>query len=133
MRAAARAALALPFITCSVFFGLNSALAQVTLPATPAGVTMSAWLDAFNSGDRARLDDYYKKYDPAKHGDDRDFRDRGGGFELVAITKSDPLRIVCLLKEQNSETRALAKMQWPAIALMIDSPSASRLRAPSIP
>jgi hypothetical protein len=39
------------------------------------------------------------------------FRDRVGGFELVSIEKSEPLRIVFLLKERNSGMRALAKLQ----------------------
>jgi hypothetical protein len=92
--------------------GLNAASAQMMIPDTPAGRTMSAWLEAFNSGDRTRLDDYYKKYDREKHADDvMGFRDRVGGFELVSIEKSEPLRIVFLLKERNSGMRALAKLQ----------------------
>jgi len=55
---------------------------------------------------------YYKKYEPEKHADDiMDFRARVGGFDLVSIEKSEPLRIVFLLKERNSERRALAKLQ----------------------
>jgi retinol-binding protein 3 len=92
--------------------GLNAASAEMVIPDTPAGRTMSAWLEAFNSGDRTRLDDYYKKYDPEKHADDvMGFRDRVGGFELVSIEKSEPLRIVFLLKERNGGMRALAKLQ----------------------
>jgi hypothetical protein len=101
-------------LLCSGAFliGGHAAFAQVTIPNTPAGRTMSAWLDAFNSGDRSRLDDYYKKHDPEKHADDiMDFRDRVGGFELISIEKSEPLRIVFLLKERNSDMRALAKLQ----------------------
>ena len=46
---------------------------------------------------------YYKKYEPEKHADDiMDFRARVGGFDLVSIEKSEPLRIVFLLKERNS-------------------------------
>jgi Peptidase family S41/N-terminal domain of Peptidase_S41 in eukaryotic IRBP len=95
--------------------GPNAASADVMIPDTPAGRTMSAWLDAFNSGDRTRLEDYYKKYDPEKHADDiMDFRARVGGFELLSIEKSAPLRIVLLLKEKNSDMRALAKLQVSA-------------------
>jgi len=62
------------------------ALALVT--DTPAGKAVSAWLEAFNSGDRARLDDYFKKYEPSKHADDfMGFRDRVGGFDLLSIEK----------------------------------------------
>ena len=107
-RVLARAAMA-----CSiVLIGLNSASADVTIPDTPAGRIMSAWLEAFNSGDRARLDDYFKSYEPERHADDfMGFRDRVGGFELLSIQKSEPMRIVSLLKERNGEGRALAKFQ----------------------
>jgi hypothetical protein len=92
--------------------GLSSASADVTIPDTPAGRAVSAWLEAFNSGDRTRLDDYFKKYEPSKHADDfMGFRDRVGGFDLLSIEKSESNRIVLLLKERNSERRALAKFQ----------------------
>jgi hypothetical protein len=108
----ARTAAALVYISCAVVVGLNAAAADVAIPDTPAARTMSAWLDAFNSGDRTRLDDYYKKYEPEKHADDiMDFRARVGGFDLVSVEKSEPLRIVFLLKERNSEMRAVAKLQ----------------------
>jgi hypothetical protein len=103
-----RVAMAIGF----VLIGLSPASADVTIPDTPAGRAMSAWLTAFNSGDRARLEDYYQKYEPSKHADDfMGFRDRVGGFDLLSIEKSEPNRIVFLLKERNSERRALAKFQ----------------------
>jgi hypothetical protein len=108
LRAVARAVM-----MCGVaLIGFGSASADVTIPDTPAGRAVSAWLEAFNSGDRARLDDYFKKYEPSKHADDfMGFRDRVGGFDLISIEKSEPNRIVFLLKERNSERRALAKFQ----------------------
>jgi hypothetical protein len=105
-RAAARLAMA-----CGVFLiGSSSASADVAIPDTPAGRIVSAWLEAFNSGDRALLEDYFKSYDPEKHADDfMGFRDRVGGFELLSIEKSEPRRIVFLLKERNSERQATAQ------------------------
>jgi hypothetical protein len=95
-----------------VLIGLSVRAAEVSIPDTPAGRTMSVWLEAFNSGDRTRLEDFYQKYQPSKHADDfMAFRDRVGGFELLSIEKSEPNRIVFLLKERNSERRALAKFQ----------------------
>jgi hypothetical protein len=104
--------MALVYLSCALLCGLHAAAAEVTIPDTPAGRTLSVWLEAFNSGDRARLDEYYKKYEPEKHADDvMDFRGRVGGFELLSIEKSSPLRIVFLLKERNSDSRALGKLQ----------------------
>ena len=109
----ARRAVARAAMLCGVtLIALGSASADVTIPDTPAGRAMSAWLSAFNSGDRTRLDDYFKQYDREKHADDfMGFRDRVGGFDLVSIEKSEPNRIVFLLKERNSERRALGKFQ----------------------
>jgi len=108
----ARVKMALLCLSCALVCGLHAAAAAVTIPDTPAGRALSVWLEAFNSGDRARLDAYYKKYEPEKHANDvMDFRGRAGGFELLSIEKSSPLRIVFLLKERNSDTRALGKLQ----------------------
>jgi hypothetical protein len=108
LRAVARAVM-----MCGVvLIALRAVSADVTIPDTPAGRAVSAWLEAFNSGDRARLDDYFKKYEPSKHAEDfMGFRDRVGGFDLISVEKSEPNRIVFLLKERNSERRALAKFQ----------------------
>src|SRR5262245_62221002 len=63
-----------------------------TIPDTPAGRTLQAWLDAFNSGERGRLAAYLTKYDPEKSVDgELSFRDQTGGFELVKITQSDQI------------------------------------------
>src|SRR5947208_15329696 len=48
----------------------------VNTPDTPAGHTLKAWLDAFNSGDRATEEKYLKTYDPERSLDD-EMRFRG--------------------------------------------------------
>ena len=35
---------------------------SAAIPDTPAGHTFQAWLDAFNGGDRARIQEYISKY-----------------------------------------------------------------------
>src|SRR5262245_60593869 len=72
-----------------------------TIPDTPAGRTLQVWLDAFNSGDRGRLEAYLKKYEPEKSVDSElNFRNQTGGFELVRIAQSDRLRIEFQVKEK---------------------------------
>ena len=62
---------------------LVPARAQVVIPDTPAGRTFQPWLEAFNSGDRARLDAYYRKYEPSQSAESMmAFRTSTGGFEL---------------------------------------------------
>src|SRR5262249_43866340 len=58
----------------------------VTVPDTPAGRALSAWLEAFNSGDSVRMDAYYKRYEPNKSAESQmPFRRQTGGFDLVSI------------------------------------------------
>jgi hypothetical protein len=83
-----------------------------TIPDTPAGRTLQAWLDAFNSGDRGRLEAYLKKYDPEKSVDSElNFRNQTGGFDLVRIDKSDRLRIEFQVKEKAGPTNAVGKIE----------------------
>jgi hypothetical protein len=81
------------------------------IPDTPAGHTLKAWLDAFNSGDRVRIQTYLGKYEPAKTVDETiGFRDQTGGFELLGIDKSERLHIEFRAKEKASPTTAVGKM-----------------------
>jgi hypothetical protein len=43
---------------------------QPAIPDSPVGRTFKAWLDAFNSGDRAVEEKYLHSYDPGKSLDD---------------------------------------------------------------
>jgi hypothetical protein len=82
------------------------------MPDTPAGRTLAALLDAFNSGNRERMEAYYKQYEPTKSvASQMPFRERTGGIELLKIQTSDRLFIEYLVKERNSETRALARLE----------------------
>jgi len=86
-------------------------LAQVTVPDTPAGHTLQAWLDAFNSGDRARIETYVKTVDQSQSVDGMiSFRNQTGGFELLSIESSDPLHIRFRVKEKGGPTTALGNL-----------------------
>ena len=96
-----------------VFALLAAAQPQsINIADTPAGHTFKAWLDAFNSGDRATEEKYLETYDPERSLDDEmRFRGMTGGFILTQILKSDPQRIEFLVKERNSDTVAIGKME----------------------
>src|ERR1700747_1917679 len=84
----------------------------LNIPDTPAGHTLKAWLDAFNSGDRATEQQYLKTYDPERSLDDEmRFRGMTGGFILTQIVKSDPQRVEFMVKERNGDTIAIGKME----------------------
>lgn len=85
---------------------------QTVIPEGPAGKTFKAWLEAFNSGDRAKMEAYSHTYDPNQTADGMlSFRNMTGGFELLQILKSDRLHLKFLVKERNSDTKALGSLE----------------------
>jgi len=51
----------------------TSHAAAPAIPDTPAGQVLRAWLDAFNSGERARVERYHATWDPKGSADDTMF------------------------------------------------------------
>jgi len=95
--------------------GLPVVRAQQAIPDTPAGHTFKAWLDAFNSGDRATEEKYIQTYDSTRSLDEEmRFRGMTGGFILQQIVKSDPQRLEFMVKEHNGDTVAIGKMEVKA-------------------
>ena len=94
-----------------VLMCVSLALAQPTLPTTPAGRVLKAWLSAFNSGDLAALQAFditHRPDAPALSFTQR-LRTNTGGFTLVRIEKSTPTTITALLEE--SDARRLARLE----------------------
>lgn len=78
-----------------------------TIPSTPAGNTLKAWLEAFNSHDRAKIEAFDAKYSPGRAAqEDIDFSAQTGGFDLLSIDKSERLNIEFHVREKNSPTVA---------------------------
>ena len=85
--------------------------AQATVPDTPAGHTLQAWLNAFDSGDRAKIETYVKTVDQSQSVDGMiSFRNQTGGFELLSIESSEPLHIRFRVKEKGGPTIALGNL-----------------------
>ena len=108
-----------PLLLVSVAYALAQTAA---IPDTPAGHTLQVWLDAINSGDRARIQAYLAKYEPTGAVDQTiAFRDQTGGFELLGIDKSERLHIEFRVKEKASPTTAIGKIDVsdadPAVVL----------------
>ena len=89
------------------------ASAQSTIPDTRAGTALRSWLEAFNSGDRARVTAYFDRYEP-DHKDRVDsmmnFRDQTGGFSIIRVEKSEPLHIEAFVKEREGSNFARLKL-----------------------
>jgi retinol-binding protein 3 len=90
---------------CQAGAQTRPAPAQTQIPDTPAGRVLRAWLDAFNSGDRATLETYIKTFDPKQSIDVMlNFRSQTGGFDLLGIESSEPKLIKFRVKEKASPT-----------------------------
>jgi retinol-binding protein 3 len=105
----------IPKMLCRLFallvVGVGCGLAQVTVPDTPAGHTLQAWLAAFNSGDRDKIETYVKAVDQSQSVDGMiSFRNQTGGFELLSIESSEPLHIRVRVKEKGGPTIALGNL-----------------------
>lgn len=95
-----------------VLLSAVSGLGQVAIPDTPAGKVLRAWLEAFNSGDRAAMEQYVKTYDPKNSADFMmNFRGQTGGFDLLAIESSEPKLIKFRVKEKASPTVGIGSLQ----------------------
>jgi D-alanyl-D-alanine carboxypeptidase len=88
------------------------------IPDTPAGHQFFAWLDAFDSGDRAKLEQFLKEHYPARGGADAidhemQFRDQTGGFEFKDFDRdaSTTTKFVGIVKERDSDTFARFVME----------------------
>ena len=94
-----------------MFQGVSLRRRQPSLPATPAGRVLTAWLSAFNAGDLAALQafDATHRPDAPPVSFTQRFRDDTGGFTLVRIEKSTPTAITALLEE--SDARRLARLE----------------------
>jgi len=95
-----------------LLFVPGRALGQAKIPDTPAGKTLQALLDALNSGDRAKMEDYVHRFDPSLPVEQmRTVYDDTGGFDLIAIDASDPLLLVFRVKEKKSDSAWIGTLQ----------------------
>ena len=81
--------------------------AKPVIPETAAGRTMAAWLEAFNSGDGPRMKEFVDRYKDPEGDMIGQFRQETGGFDVVAIEKSEPLSVMFVVKEKASPTQAV--------------------------
>jgi len=94
-------------------------LATPEIPKTPSGEQFSAWLAAFNSGERARLETFRSHYaKPEEHKADGifAFRQQTGGFDLKKIEDSTATQLTGLVEERGSDQFAHFNMEVEAAA-----------------
>ncbi len=83
------------------------------IPDTPAGHRFFEWLDAFDSGDKTKLEQFLKEHYPARSdanavGMEMQFRDQTGGFEFKDFDRdaSSTTKFVGIVKERASDNFA---------------------------
>lgn len=96
------------FYRACLLFALGTAVAsaQPTVPDTPAGHALSAWLQAFDRGDRDAYRQFLQNTFPSEMKDldqDMQFREMTGGFDLRKIEVATPKKIVALVQERLSD------------------------------
>jgi CubicO group peptidase (beta-lactamase class C family) len=95
------------------------ALAQTMLPASPVGEAAKAYLDALNSGDRAKAAAFIKDRFPTSSIDADGtvgFQRQTGGFELVRIESQTPTALTALVRERYGDSYARLQIETDAAA-----------------
>lgn len=94
-----------------LFMGIGCAMARTAIPDTPAGHVLQAWLDAFNSGNPTLIKRDVLPLNPYRSLPDvLAFRKTTGGFDLLAVERSEPLHIWFLVKDKNTGRQAVGDL-----------------------
>ncbi len=84
------------------------------IPKTAPGEQFSAWLTAFNSGDKTELEKFRSHFDkPEDHKVEGmlGFRQQTGGFDLRKIEDSSSTQLTALIQERDSDQFARLKIE----------------------
>ena len=91
--------------------------AEVSIPDTPAGHTLQAFLTAMNSGDHDKIAAYVKEFDPKNNADGlTGFASQTGGFNLVSIVSSSPDRLTFMVHGRGDNIDAYGALQLESTA-----------------
>jgi hypothetical protein len=100
------------------------------IPDTPAGHALKAWLDAFNSGDAARIKAFAARFwpdDPVER--TIGFAKQTGGFDLLEVIPADRLHLRVRVQEKLSPTQAVGTIEVKDA----DPPTITRFNLRAIP
>lgn len=90
---------------------IQVALGGTVIPNTPAGNALHSWLDAFNSGESARIDSYNRAHAPwLKLPGMIRLRANTGGYDLLSIEQSGEYWIVFLIRERKTSAELTGSM-----------------------
>jgi Peptidase family S41/N-terminal domain of Peptidase_S41 in eukaryotic IRBP len=107
-----------PFLAallCALAGHAQAAALAPSIPHTPAGRTLTAWLDAFNSGDRARDEAFIKSHsweaDPAYL---LRWQAEVGGYDLLDVYTNDQTHILFRLQARANGGEEIGSIQVSA-------------------
>ena len=108
----------------------SSAQGQTSIPDTPAGRTLRAFLDAFNSEDLAKLQAYVKEYGSQASAEGlQGFSGQTGGFTLLSIKTSTPDSITFMVEGKSDHLTAFGNLRLANV----DPPKVKLLNIRAIP
>ena len=88
--------------------------AQGQLPDTAAAKQFAAWLEAFNSGERASLVEFWQKNDPERVklvDGAMEFREMTGGFAIKKVEECGETKCAVVMQEKKSDQFARATIE----------------------
>lgn len=84
------------------------------IPDTPVGHEFSAWLAAFNGGDKAQLEAFASHFAKPRERwieNMQGFREQTGGFDFKKVESSSETKLTGLVQERNSDQMARLQME----------------------
>jgi hypothetical protein len=102
------------FVCFALSIGSIASAQTSPLPDTPAGIVLAAWLDAFNSGDKARIEQFEARYDgrdPNNVENQARFRATTGGFDVASIRKSTPTYLEYMAVERATRREVVGMLE----------------------
>lgn len=103
---------------------------QTPTPDTPAGRTLRAFLDAFNSDELPKLQEYVKEYGSPQSAEDlQRFSGQTGGFTLLSIKSSNPDSITFMVNGRGDHLTAFGSLRLATV----DPPKVKTLSIRAIP
>jgi hypothetical protein len=87
-------------------------VADVSVPNTPAGRALGAWLDSFNSSDRTRVETFIKTYAPWMNPDSTvKWRSETGGYDLLEVYFNDKTNVFFRVKSRSTASEEVGRLR----------------------
>lgn len=92
-----------------------SSSADVSAPDTPAGHALTEFLEAVNSGDRARQESFLEAWPSRLSVEDvEEWRRSSGGYDLLEVRSSDPTNVYFRIRQRSRDVQEAGRLQVSA-------------------